>query len=80
MFRSGLEQEGSVVAPLDDSTLAQAMRAPNFSACACIFIISSGPMMPSGKPGKFSTSVVVVSCPPGCVPESISGLRLARAV
>ena len=31
-----------------DSTLAQAMRAPNFSACACIFIINSGPMMPSG--------------------------------
>ena len=37
------------------------MRAPNFSACVCMFIINSGPMMPLGKPGKFSTSVVVVS-------------------
>ena len=27
--------------------------------------MSSGPMMPSGKPGKFSTSVVSMSWPPG---------------
>ena len=26
--------------------------------------IRSGPEIPSGKPGKFSTSVVVISCPP----------------
>jgi len=40
----------------------------------------SGPMMPSGKPGKFSTSVVMVSWPPGCSPSKTSGRRLARAV
>ena len=33
----------------------------NFSACACMFMISCGPSMPSGKPGKFSTKVVVES-------------------
>ena len=27
-------------------------RAPNFSACPCMFRISSGPSMPSGKAGK----------------------------
>ena len=29
-----------------------------------MFSMSSGPWMPSGKPGKFSTSVVVMSAPP----------------
>ena len=32
--------------------------------------IRSGPEMPWGKPGKFSTSVVVVSCPPAAVPPA----------
>jgi hypothetical protein len=36
--------------------------------------------MPSGKPGKFSTSVVSISCPPGCIPAKISGFRRALAV
>jgi hypothetical protein len=36
--------------------------------------------MPSGKPGKFSTSVVNISCPPGCIPAKISGFRRALAV
>ena len=40
--------------------------APNFSACLRMLSISSGPVMPSGKPGKFSTSVVVMSAPPNC--------------
>ena len=31
--------------------------------------INSGPVIPSGYPGKFSTSVVVVNCPPGCIPS-----------
>ena len=37
--------------------------------------------MPWGKPGKFSTSVVVVSAPPTkmALPKT-RGLRLARAV
>ena len=30
--------------------------------------VISPPMMPSGKPGKFSTSVVVVSWPPAAMP------------
>jgi hypothetical protein len=45
---------------------------------------SSGPRMPSGKPGKFSTSVVVVSCPPAAIPPArkpskSTGLSSARA-
>jgi len=38
-----------------------------------------GPWMPSGKPGKFSTSVVMESWPPGSWPSMTSGVRLARA-
>ncbi|KAK6941807.1 hypothetical protein RJ641_027184, partial [Dillenia turbinata] len=30
--------------------------------------IKSGPVIPSGNPGKFSTSVVIISCPPGTPP------------
>lgn len=30
--------------------------------------MSSCPPIPAGNPGKFSTSVVVVSCPPGAIP------------
>ena len=30
------------------------------------------------SPGQLSTSVVVVSCPPCCMPVIITGLRLAR--
>lgn len=30
--------------------------------------MSSWPPIPAGKPGKFSTSVVVVSCPPAAIP------------
>src|SRR4051794_34092965 len=35
--------------------------------------------MPSGKPGKFSTTEVVVNRPPGCRPVNTSGRRFARA-
>ena len=36
--------------------------------------------MPSGKPGKFSTSVVFISSPPTSTELAMSsGLRLARA-
>jgi hypothetical protein len=37
------------------------MRAPNFSACVCMLMMSCGPSIPSGNPGKFSTIVVVES-------------------
>ena len=54
--------------------------APNRSACARMFSISSGPMMPSRKPGKFSTSVVFIRAPPAVIePSKTSGFRFARA-
>lgn len=34
-------------------TSSYANRVPNFSACCCIRNIRSGPITPSGKPGKF---------------------------
>ena len=37
-------------------------------------------MMPSRKPGKFSTSVVFISAPPAVtLPSKTRGCRLARA-
>ena len=54
---------------------------PNFSACSRISSMRSGPMIPLGKPGKFSTSVVFVSSPPGSTDDATStGSRFARAV
>ncbi|OJJ49294.1 hypothetical protein ASPZODRAFT_1447130 [Penicilliopsis zonata CBS 506.65] len=41
---------------------------PNRTDCWRMFSISFEPSIPSGKPGKFSISVVVVSCPPAAVP------------
>src|SRR4051812_6490855 len=60
--------------------------APKRVACSRNRTMSSGPMTPSGNPGKFSTSVVSISWPPGWSlvddgsPSSTRGLRLARAV
>ena len=54
------------VREVDPGDLGRCMSsAPKRSACSRILVISSGPMMPSGKPGKFSTSVVSISWPPG---------------
>src|ERR1700730_390890 len=53
--------------------------APKRSACLRMFSTSCGPRMPSGSPGKFSTSVVRASCPPGSCPSTTSGFKLARA-
>ena len=53
--------------------------APKRIAWSRIFSISSGPRMPSGKPGKFSTMVVRVSCPPGSWPSRTNGNKFARA-
>ena len=39
-------------------------------ACFRIASIKSGPMMPSAKPGKFSTSVVFISAPPAVTEPS----------
>jgi hypothetical protein len=38
-----------------------------------------GPWMGAAKPGKFSTSVVMVSWPPGCMPATSRGCSPARA-
>jgi hypothetical protein len=53
--------------------------APNRWACLRIRSISSGPWTPSGKPGKLSTAVVQVSCPPGSGPSNTTGARFALA-
>lgn len=46
-----------------------------------MFVIRSGPSMPSGKPGKFSISAVVVSAPSTKIaPRKTSSLSSARAV
>ena len=51
----------------------------NCNACFFILSISSGPWSPSLSPGQFSTSVVVVSCPPSWMPAIIIGFKPARA-
>ena len=67
-------------------TLRVMTSVPKRTACSRKRIMSSGPMMPSGQPGKFSTSVVSMSWPPGWSlvdegsPSISSGARLARAV
>ena len=48
------------------------VRAPNRWAWARRRSIRSPPLTPSGKPGKFSTSVVVMSWPPGISPRSFA--------
>ncbi len=54
--------------------------APNRSACLRMESISSGPMMASAKPGKFSTSVVCMSAPPAVTePSKTKGFSSARA-
>ncbi len=45
-----------------------------------MFVIRSGPSMPSGKPGKFSIPAVVVSAPPTKIASpKTSGSSSARA-
>src|SRR3972149_6434825 len=60
-------------------TLPRTSSAPNRSAWPRIALIKSGPMTPSVNPGKFSTAVVSMSCPPASRPSMTSGFRLARA-
>ena len=60
-------------------TSAASKVAPKRSAWPRMCCISSGPVIPSGKPGKFSTSVVSISCPPAPKPSMTRGDRLARA-
>jgi hypothetical protein len=67
------------------STVLVSILAHILMACSLIFIMSWVPSIPLGKPGKFSISVVVVSCPPAAThpainPSNINGFRLALAV
>ena len=60
--------------------------APKRAAWSRMRCINSGPCTPSGKPGKFSTSVVSINWPPGWSlvddgsPSMTSGASDARAV
>ena len=65
---------------LSVSALLVTAAAPNRPAWARRCCMRSGPITASGKPGKFSTSVVVISAPPYWLPSNTSGARLARAV
>src|ERR1700722_2648880 len=67
-----LLRSAAVTAPARNSV-------PKRWACLRAFSTSSGPRMPSGKPGKFSTRVVRASWPPGSYPSKTMGLRSARA-
>ena len=60
------------------TTVSKTISVPKRSACLRVTSMSAGPWMPCGKPGKFSTSVVVVSWPPGWIPSTTSGSRFAR--
>jgi hypothetical protein len=40
--------------------------------CSLIFIINSRPSIHCGKPGKFSTLLVVVNCHPAAIPPAIN--------
>ncbi len=61
-----------------DETWSETTSAPVSRACASIRTIRSGPMT-EASPGQFSTSVVMVSCPPGWMPWITSGSSMARA-
>lgn len=52
-------------------TVSLKILVPKRSDCALNLSVISTPRMPSGKPGKFSRSVVVVSWPPGATPLAI---------
>ena len=60
-------------------TCPQRQSVPKRSACFLRSAIISVPVIPSAYPGKLSISVVVVNCPPGCIPSITTGLRFARA-
>ncbi len=77
------ESVSSLVSPVrSTATMSSSIiSAPNFSAWTRMFSIRTGPSTPSGKPGKFSTSVVVVREPPTkMLPPNSRGLSWARAV
>ena len=50
--------------------------APKFCACSFMFSTSSGPLMPSGKPGKFSTKCGQRELPAGFVARHHERLQI----
>jgi hypothetical protein len=70
---NGLEEKST------DTTFSFIISVPKRVTCLVIFSISSGPKIPSGNPGKFSTSVVNINCPPGAIPPMTKGFNSARA-
>ena len=79
----GAEASASVRSGIGSTETTSSARktVPKRAAWARIASMSSGPSTPSGKPGKFSTSVVFINCPPGVnAPVNISGRKPARAV
>jgi hypothetical protein len=66
------------------STVSVNICVPMRRLCSRMRLVRSTPRMPSGKPGKFSTSVVVVSWPPAAMPlarkpSNSTGASSARA-
>ena len=51
-----------------DEMWSSIISVPTALAWSLIWSINHGPWITSAKPGKFSTSVVVVNCPPGAEP------------
>src|SRR6476661_3615845 len=74
LTRKGCEQTSTA------TTLPWTTVEPKRSAWARISAIRSGPRIPFLNPGKFSTSVVSISCPPASMPSINNGCRLALAV
>src|SRR5437867_1307800 len=66
------ERSAAVTSPFRNSV-------PNRAACLRIFSIRWGPRIPSGKPGKFSTSGVRLSWPPDSWPSTRSAVAVAPA-
>lgn len=62
---NGLEDRSTL------ETVSVIISVPNLVDCSLILSISSLPVNPSGNPGKFSISVVVVSWPPAATPLAI---------
>lgn len=60
------ESVTSLIGPVrfTETMSSSIISAPNFPACVRMLSMRSGPSIRSGKPGKFSTSVVVVREPP----------------
>ena len=72
----------TLISPSRDMAVTSSVTssAPKRSAWARRLSMRSGPMIPCGNPGKFSTSVVFIRAPPAVTaPSNTSGRNAARA-